>query len=117
MAFTEVIDSSYSYFSKEDYNMVLTGTISKGETIYSSDKFELKVMLRTHHLVDRDQYEFVLRTFSKDFKIIDSYVMASTLKDLACEGSINNDLVITTTCEDGNSRKASIDEYGKFIEQ
>ncbi|BAO54292.1 hypothetical protein [Nonlabens marinus] len=115
MQFVTVMDSAYQYFSKEDYKMVLAGSVARGETIYQSDKFSLKILLRTYNLVDREEYEFVLRTFSKDFKIIDSYVMSSTLNNLSCDGSIDNDLVITKTCDDGTSKTATIDEYGKFI--
>ena len=115
MEFTEVIDSAYQYFTKEDYKMILTGSISKGNTIHKTDKFSLKVMLRTYKLVDRDEYEFVLRTFSKDFKIIDSYVMSSTINNISCDGSINSELIVKTTCADGTSKTAVIDEYGKFV--
>lgn len=117
MNFEIVIDSAYQYFSREDYNVAFGGTISKGETIYKTNNYEMKVILRTYSLLDREEYEFVLRTFSNDFKIIDSYVMASTKKDLACDGVINQDLVITTSCADGTVRTATVDEYGKFIEQ
>lgn len=117
MQFVEVLDSSYHYFNKEDFKIAMVGSIAKGDKIYSSDKFDMRVMLRTYYLVDREEYEFVLRTFSTDFKIIDSYIMSSTLNDVVCNGSINNNLEITTTCQDGVTTLTMVDEYGKFIKQ
>jgi hypothetical protein len=117
MRFIQVLDSPYYYFNKEDFKIAMAGSVDKGDKIYSSDKFDMRVMLRTYYLLDREEYEFVLRTFTTDFKIIDSYVMSSTHKDIACNGSINNSLKIKTTCEDGIITLATVDEYGKFIKQ
>ena len=115
ITFTTIQDSTYSYFSKDDYYKVLSAEISRGDWVYKSEKFDLRIILRTYSKFEGNQYEFVLRTFSKDFKIIDSYVMSGTFENIACDGSINNDLLITTICDDGTSRTATIDEYGKFI--
>ncbi|WP_156340010.1 hypothetical protein [Nonlabens sp. YIK11] len=115
MPFEIIRDSSYFYFSKEDYYKVLGAEISKGKQIYKSDKFEIRVILRKYMNAKGTSFEFVLRSFSKDFKIIDSYVMASSVKDLNCNGVIDGKLNITTTCADGTVTTATVDEYGKFI--
>lgn len=115
MPFETISDSAYFYFSKEDYGKVVAAEILKGKQIYKSDKFEIRVIVRKYNPLSGTSFEFMLRTFSKDFKIIDSYIMASTTNNLICNGSINGDLEITTTCEDGTETIATIDEYGKFI--
>lgn len=115
MSFEVIKDSAYFYFSKKDYQNVLGASISKGEQIYKSDKFEVRVILRTYAGAKGNKYEFVLRTFSKDFKIIDSYVMASTINDKICTGIVDANLSITTTCDDGTITIATVDDYGKFV--
>jgi oligoribonuclease NrnB/cAMP/cGMP phosphodiesterase (DHH superfamily) len=117
MPFEIIEDSTYFYFTKEDYEKILAAEISKGKKIYKSEKIDLRVILRTYPSKDGNLHELVLRTFSKDFKTIDSYVIASTLNNVACNGSINNNLEISTTCEDGVITLATVDEYGKFIKQ
>ena len=115
MPFEIIKDSSYYFYSKEDYLKVMSADISKGNQIYKSDKFEMRVILRNYTKLDGNTFEFILRTFSNDFKIIDSYIMASTTKNLNCDGVINGNLEITTTCADGSTTTATVDEYGKFI--
>ncbi|PRP65684.1 hypothetical protein [Nonlabens agnitus] len=115
MPFELIKDSTYFYFSKEDYYKVMVADISKGKQIYKSDKFEIRVILRKYMNAKGTYFEFVLRSFSKDFKIIDSYVMASTIEELNCNGVIDGKLNITTTCADGTVTTATVDEYGKFI--
>lgn len=115
MPFESLNDSAYYYFSKEDYKKVMGAEILKGKEIYKSDKFRMRVILRKYTQVERNSFEFVLRTFSKDFKIIDSYIMASTAGNLNCNGVINGDLEIITTCADGAQTITTVNEYGKFI--
>jgi hypothetical protein len=117
MDFELITDSAYWYFDKKERNMFAYGSVSKGNQLYKSNKFKMIVLLRTYRLSDTKEHEVVLRTFSKDFKTIDSYVIASTLNNVACNGSINNNLEISTTCEDGVTTLATVDEYGKFIKQ
>ncbi|WP_194851038.1 hypothetical protein [Nonlabens antarcticus] len=116
MPFEIIQDSAYQYFTNEDYKKVLVASISKGKQIYKSDKFQIRVILRTYSNADGKSYEFVLRSFSKDFKIIDSYIMASNTNDIDCTGILNDDLRIETIC-DGTVEIAYVDEYGKFIKE
>jgi len=117
MDFDLITDSAFWYIDKKERNMFAYGSVSKGDQLYKTDRYKLIVLLRTYRLSDTREYEVVLRTFSKDFKIIDSYVMAGSLNDNVCNGSINSDLEISTTCEDGTITLATVDEYGKFVTQ
>lgn len=115
MSFEEITDSTYFYFTKEDYAKAIISEISKGEQIYKSDKFEIRVLLRKYYQNNKYVYEFVLRSFSKDFKIIDSYTLGRNVDGVICNGEIEKDLILSTTCSDRSTTTASIDKYGKFV--
>ncbi len=112
--FKSITDSIYYYYTEEDYKRFATD-VSKSPVIYKSSKFKLKVILRTYGLADGNDYEFILRTFSYDSKIIDSYLMGGNASSISCNGILEKDLTIKTTCKDGSVTTATIDEYGKFV--
>jgi hypothetical protein len=117
MQFNVIRDSAFYYFEQKDYERIMAADITIGEQLYKSNKFDLRVFLRKYQKQNRYEYEFVLRTFSKDFKIIESYILSNTAGDISCEGTLDNDLMITKSCSDGTSMYVQINEYGKFIEQ
>jgi len=74
--------------------------------IYKSDNFKLHVILREgNNTIGRD-YTFILRTFSLDWKIIESYELASWIdsENRHCYGSVDRKLIVQRTCEDGKTK-------------
>ncbi|AZQ45051.1 hypothetical protein [Nonlabens ponticola] len=115
--FEFVVDSASVLLDNEDLKNALRGETAKGGTLYKSDRFQVKLFLTTFYYSGVYQYEFKLRTFSKDMKIIDSYTFSQTTRDPACAATLTSDLEITKSCEDGSEIIAQIDDYGKFIER
>jgi hypothetical protein len=86
--------------------------------IYKSDKFKLHVIFRDgNDTISRD-YKFILRTYSLDWNIIDSYDLAVWNKkiDKYCIGSINKKLIIEKNCNNSEySEIMQILENGKIV--
>ena len=86
--------------------------------IYKTENFKLHVIFRDgNDTIGRD-YKFILRTYSLDWKIIDSYDMAiwNRRADKYCFGSINNKLIIEKKCIGSDFREImQITENGKII--
>ncbi len=114
VSFTSITDSIYYYYSEDDYQKFATDILAS-PTVYKSDKFILKIILRTYGMANRSEYEFVLRSYSKDFKIIDSYNLGGNVGEVYCDAWIDSQLVIHTRCDNGTTTAATIDEYGNFI--
>ncbi|MEO0790857.1 MAG: hypothetical protein AAFY36_19485, partial [Bacteroidota bacterium] len=70
--------------------------------VHSDKQFDIYVLLRERNGVGRD-YTFVVRTFDENFKVIDSYELASWIdaENQYCFGSINADLIIKKSCDNG----------------
>lgn len=72
--------------------------------IYKTDNFRLHVIFRDgNDTIGRD-YKFILRTYSQDWEIIDSYDLAvwNRSENNYCYGSINNNLIIEKKCTDSD---------------
>jgi hypothetical protein len=86
--------------------------------IYKTDYFKLHVIFRDgNDTIGRD-YKFMLRTYSHDWEIIDSYDLAIWNKraDKYCFGSINDNLIIEKRCKSSDfSEIMQITENGKII--
>ena len=86
--------------------------------IYKSDNFKSYILLRiVHDSLGRD-YKFILRTYSNDWRIIDSFDLAiwDEHKNHFCFGSINKKLIIERKCNDTESSDIlQITEDGKII--
>lgn len=115
--FEIMVDSASNYLTQEDFVKSLSGSFSKGGRLYKSDRFEVRLLLFTYYVENIKQSQFVLRTFSKDFKIIDSFIFIDTASEVGCTGSLNKNLGITKVCKDGTTSKIKIDNYGKFIQE
>jgi hypothetical protein len=70
--------------------------------IYKSDKFKLFVIFRDSNDTLCRDYKFILRTYTNDWKIIDSYDLAiwNEKRKEYCFGSINKNLIIERRCND-----------------
>jgi len=86
--------------------------------IYKTERFKLHIIFRSgNDTVGRD-YKFMLRTYSKDWEIIDSYDLAIWNKraDKYCFGSINNKLIIEKQCVTSEKPEVmQITEKGKIV--
>ena len=86
--------------------------------IYNSDKFKIHVIFRDgNDSIGRD-YKFMLRTYSLDWEIIDSYDLASWNKsdEKFCFGSINKKLIIEKRCMNSDyPENMQITKDGKII--
>ena len=86
--------------------------------IYKTGNFRLHVIFRDgNDSIGRD-YKFMLRTYSQDWEIIDSYDLAiwNRRANKFCFGSINNNLIIEKKCKDSDFPEImQITEDGKII--
>lgn len=90
---------------------------SYGE-IYRSDKFKTFVLLRIDNESELRDYKFIIRTYSLDWKIIDSFELAvwNESEKQFCFGSINKNLIITKKCKDSElSDIMQIVEDGRIV--
>lgn len=86
--------------------------------IYKSDKFKINILLRIgNDSLGRD-YQFLIRSYSLDWKIIDNYTLAiwNESEKKFCYGSINKKLIIERKCDDSEtSDNMQITKDGKII--
>lgn len=115
MEFRIVNDSAFYYFDQEDYRRILSGDIRIGKEIYSNSNFKVKVILREHLSLQNTQYEMVIRTYGEDFRIIDSFVIGSTIDGKICEGYITENLEVMRNCDGESTVDGYINGLGKFI--
>ena len=96
-------DSLIYYLTVEEYLSAEKLSFKNFGKIYENEYFKVIVLLKEGSSFGRD-YLFIIRTFNNDFKIIDSYELASWIdsEKRYCFGSINDDLIIKRTCNNGN---------------
>lgn len=85
--------------------------------IYKGSKFSAFVLLRSDETGWRD-YVFLVRTYGKDWKVIDDFELGiwDERGKRFCYGSIDNDLVIQRKCDNNKaSDKMQITSEGKII--
>lgn len=86
--------------------------------IFKTDNFKLHVIFRDgNDTIGRD-YKFMLRTYSLDWNIIDTYELAvwSKQDNEFCFGTINKKLIIEKRCKDSEYPEImQINENGKII--
>jgi hypothetical protein len=112
--FEEVIDSAQFLFDKKDYYRLLTSEIKVAPPIFQNDIIKVRVFTRSIFVRTKYEHGFLVRTYSKDGKIKDERVLASTFGDLRCEGKVTSDLRIITSCPDGEQTIAQIEEDGSI---
>lgn len=97
-------DSLLFYLTKEEILSAEKLTFKDFGKIHSDKQFDVHILLKEGSDTGRD-YTFIIRTFDRDFKIIDSYELASWIdsENLRCYGSINKNLVIKRSCDNGES--------------
>jgi hypothetical protein len=68
--------------------------------IYEGDKFRVFVLMRSIDTYGRN-YSFIIRTFDKDWKVIDDFILATwdEREKVLCFGSIDKDLIIERRCD------------------
>ena len=86
--------------------------------IHQAAQFNLRVFLKIGNRWDRD-YQFLLRTYTREGKFIDSFVLAEWVTETKsyCFGELYLDMVIHQSCEEGQSFRpvARIQEDGRFV--
>lgn len=115
LKFKAISDSASVLLEPQDFSIIYSGDLKKSKSIYKNERYEIRVLLFQFYKKEINQYQVVLRTFSNDKKIIDSFVLASTKEDYMCDGFITQDLKINKSCDDDSDVIAQINEYGKFI--
>ena len=98
-------DSLIYYLTKEEIVSAEKLTFKNFGKIHSEKEFDVYVLLKEGSDTGRD-YTFIIRTFDNDFKIIDSYELASWIdsENLRCYGSIDENLIIKRDCENGGNK-------------
>lgn len=114
MKFKEIIDSADIFLEPDDFSWILGGPIKKGAQITSNEKFSMRIFLFENYADLNAKYKMVLRTFSPDMKIIDSYIVANTAGEVLCDGYITKGLKVFKNCEDGTEYVVTVNEYGEF---
>jgi hypothetical protein len=73
--------------------------------IYESKKFKAYILLRTWDNIYSKDYKFIIRTYSTDWEIIDSFDLAiwNEKEKNICIGSINRKLIIERKCDNSES--------------
>ncbi|WP_292889915.1 hypothetical protein [Nonlabens sp.] len=114
LEFKEIKDSALFLFDEKDYYRIFTSEIKVTLPIYQNDIIKVRVFTRSQFIDNRNEYGFLVRTYSKDGKIKDEMVIASTIGDLSCEGKITSDLRIVTYCPEGEKTIAQIEKDGSI---
>lgn len=115
MNFEAITDSAVSYYSQEDYMVILGAEIKKGETVYKNDKFMLKALLRERFKTTGNSFQFVLRSYTYDMRILDDIIIGSTMDSVPFSGYIKEDLSFTREFENGKKQTGYLNENGRFI--
>lgn len=98
-------DSLIHYLTTEEIFSAEKMTFKDFGVIHEDDRFTVHILLKQGSDNGRD-YTFIVRTFNKDFKIIDSYDLATWIdsEDQYCFGSIDKDLIIVRSCDGGKNK-------------
>lgn len=98
-------DSLIYYLTKEELFSTKKLTFKNFGKIHSDKRFDVYVLLREASDTGR-HYTFIIRTFDINFKIIDSYDLASWIdsENLYCYGSIDENLIIKRSCKNGEDK-------------
>jgi hypothetical protein len=85
--------------------------------IYAGDNFRVFVLLQS---VDSDErnYNFLIRTYGHDFRLIDDFKLATwdEKNGQYCYGAINRDLIIERKCQDEETSDImQITKDGKIV--
>lgn len=86
--------------------------------LYQSDGFVLSALLRINNGSEGGDYKFMLRTYDKDWEIIETYDLAiwNKLENKFCFGSTNKKLIIEKCYKDSEySEIMQITQDGKII--
>lgn len=110
----KIKDSATFYHTTEDYAHAYQSELQKGDIISSTSTYNLRVMARDYFTFNKVNYEFLLRTFTIDGKIIDTFSFAYILDDKLCEASFDGNNTIERTCN-GKKEVFTITDEGKFI--
>jgi hypothetical protein len=112
LAFEQVLDSAKYLYNEDDYYRIMTSEIKVAPPIFQNDIIKVRVFTRKTMVDNTFEYGFLVRTYSKDGKIKDEMVLASTIGELSCEGRVTADLKIITACPDGEETVAQIEKDG-----
>lgn len=100
-------DSLIYYLTKEEFFSAEKLTFKNFGKIYSDNEFDAYVLLKEGSDSDTGRdYTFIIRTFNKKNQLIDSYELAKWIdsENLYCYGSVDKDLIIKRTCQNGNEK-------------
>ena len=114
LEFNEIKDSALFLFDEKDYYRIFTSEIKVAPPIYQNDVIKVRIFTRSQFVENRNEFGFLVRTYSKDGKIKDEMVVASTIGDLSCEGKITSDLRVVTYCPSGEKTIAQIEKDGSI---
>ena len=110
------LDSIYNFDKSTQSKAPIFKNFGK---LHQSSKFQLHVLLRDDRKVKKRDYQFILRTYDNNFKIIDSFILADWDEENEhyCFGEINKSLTITKQCDKNNKiQRFHISKSGTFEE-
>ncbi|WP_298951230.1 hypothetical protein [uncultured Nonlabens sp.] len=112
LTFNNAVDSAATLFDNKDFYRIMSSEIKVAPPIYQNEAFKVRVFNRSYFSENSYRYGFLVRTYTKNGKIKDEMVIASTLNGLQCEGKVTADLRIITTCPGGEETIAQIETDG-----
>ena len=111
------LDSIIFYLTVEEFVSAEKLTFKNFGKIHSNQRFDVHILLKEGSGKGRN-YTFIIRTFDSNFMIIDSYELASWIdsENLRCYGSIDENLIINRSCENGiNNDVRQIINDGRIV--
>jgi len=114
MKFEEIVDSSNALFRPKDFDKILGGPIKKSDFIVKKENFHLRLFLIENYAKGYPSYQLLLRTFSNNMKIIDDFIIASTLENELSDGYLTEGLRAVRKYKDSTKVVMQIDDYGTF---
>lgn len=112
---TKIIDTNTEVLMNSEFQQKSTYK-HFGKLIDSAD-LKLHVILRDRYNSEGRDYQFILRTFDKNYKILDSYILSdwNEIQNKYCFGEINKSLEIRKKCKKNvDDERYMITESGFF---
>lgn len=114
MEFNHVNDSLHILLTPDDFSKILGGPIKQSDLIIKRDKFQIRLFLYENYAKGTARYRVMLRTYANDMKIVDEFVIASTIEEELSDGYLTEGLKAVSKYKDSSEVVMQIDDYGTF---
>lgn len=111
-------DSLIYYLTNQELQSLEKLTFKNFGKISENETFKAIVLLK-EKIDSARNYTFIIRTYNTEFKVIDSYDLATWVdsENRYCFGSINDELIIQRSCDEGKEKNIlQILNDGRIVE-